>query len=494
MNGEEATLGRRVKNLVAVASIFALSSIILASPAGAETWGSAGDLALARLGHQATLLLDGRVLVTGGNTPVGNGYNTKAAEIYDPSANTWSATGSTTNGRSDHTATRLADGKVLVAGGVNANICANDVTTELYNPVGGTWSFTGSLPLARAGGAATLLADGKVLLSGGGNRCGGVFTAASVYNPATGLWSATGSMNVAREWHNMVRLSDGRVLVAGGDGSNPFPALASAEIYNPATGTWTPTGSMATARCGCGAATRFLTVLADGRVMAAAGYSGTGFGHVPNGPSVEIFDPTTGLWSATGSMSTGRSSGTFSLLNDGTVLTAGGTAGTAAQLSAERWDPTTGTWSGTASLAVARNSHSATVLGNGTVLVAGGYGTSTYLSSAELYVFPPSAPLSLDATPGPLGTLGQIDLSWQPPANDGGAPISGYTLCRGTSSGGPYPACVNLGAGTLSYSDTSGFPLTTYHYVVSATNIAGPGASSIEACAKPSPWLDVLGC
>ena len=200
--------------------------------------------------HTATLLPDGRVLVTGGQSPAsGNGgYDTKLAEIYDPSTNAWSSTGSTTDGRSENVASPLADGRVLVAGGENANICTNDLTTELYDPSPGTWSFTGNLLLARAGATATLLGNGKVLLAGGGNRCGSVFSEAELYDPGTGTWSVTGSMTSGREWQSAVRLADGRVLVAGGEGPFPFPSLASAEIYDPATGTWTATGSMALTR------------------------------------------------------------------------------------------------------------------------------------------------------------------------------------------------------------------------------------------------------
>jgi hypothetical protein len=366
-------------------------------------------MAIPRVEHRTTLLADGRVLATGGQSPAsGNGgYDTHLAELYDPGTNTWSTTGSTASGRVGHTATRLLDGKVLVAGGINGNICTNDVTTELYDPATGAWSPSGNLPFATYGHTATRLTDGRVLLAGGGNRCGGVFAAAVLYNPVTGTWSPTGSMTTGREWHSAVRLSDGRVLVAGGEGPNPFPALSSAEIYDPVTGTWTATGSMTTTRCGCSA--EFLTLLADGRVLAAAGYSGNANNLVPNGPQAEIYDPITGGWTPTGSMSVGRSSGTFHLLNDGTVLAAGGYDGTF-HASAALWDPGTGTWSITASLATARASHVGSVLANGNVLVAGGGNSSgcfPCLSSAELYS-PAAVPATLTLSPptdsNPVGT------------------------------------------------------------------------------------------
>ena len=376
---------RRGRRFLAIATGLSVGAFVLATPAAAATWSSAGNMTLARVGHQATLLPDGRALVTGGQSPAsGNGgYDTKLAEIYDPSTNAWSSTGSTANGRDENVAAPLADGRVLVAGGENANICTNDLTTELYDPSTGTWSFTGNLLLARAGATATLLGNGEVLLTGGGNRCGSVFSEAELYDPGTGTWSVSGSMTSGREWQSAVRLADGRVLVAGGEGPFPFPSLASAEIYDPATGTWTATGSMALTRC-CNT-TSFLTLLADGRVLAAAGASGFANFATANGPAAEIWDPATGVWTPTGSMSVGRQGGTFSRLNDGKVLAAGGYDGTSYQSSAELWDPATGTWSSTASLAAARGGHTGTVLANGKVLAAGGVNSGGYLSSAELY-------------------------------------------------------------------------------------------------------------
>src|SRR5436305_12934248 len=176
-----------------------LATLCLAGTAAAASWSPAGNLTLARIGPQANVLADGRVLVTGGSTNVGNTYDTKLAEIYDPATNSWSTTGSTTNGRTDHTATRLADGRVLVAGGENANICTNDVTTELYDPLSGTWSFTGSANVARTGATATLLTNGKVLLAGGGDRCGTVFSAAELYDPVAGTVTPTGSMTTGTQ-------------------------------------------------------------------------------------------------------------------------------------------------------------------------------------------------------------------------------------------------------------------------------------------------------
>jgi Kelch motif len=139
---------------------------------------------------------------------------------------------------------------------------------------------------------------------------------------------------------------------------------------------------MITARC-CGAR-RWIVLLSDGRVLAAGGDSGFANFTSPNGPSAEVYDPGTGLWTPTGNMSTARSGHSLSLLGNGMVLAAGGYDGANFLASAELWDPATGTWSATASLLAARGGHTATVLNSGKVLVATGYDGS-YLTSAELY-------------------------------------------------------------------------------------------------------------
>lgn len=378
-----ATRTRAARNVGILTALCVLVTMVLAGPAAAQTWSSAGNLALARLSHHATLLSDGRVLVTGGNTAVGNTYDTKSAEVYDPGTNAWSPAGATANGRAGHVASALPDGRVLVAGGVNANVCTSDTTAEIYDPATNTWSFTGSLSTARYFATATLLPDGRVLVAGGGNRCGAVFNSAEIYDPATGTWSPTANMTTPREFHDAVALADGRVMLVGGVGPCcSFPALGSADIYDPATGTWTATGSMAFTRIHPSLAT-----LADGRVMATGGYSGSGFGSVPNGPDVEIWDPASGTWSPTGSLSVPRSGSTLSVLGDGRVLAAGGTDGGAYHASAETWDPASGSWTAASPMTDARASHTATVLNNGAVLVASGYaGEPCCVGSAELYV------------------------------------------------------------------------------------------------------------
>src|SRR5439155_26760647 len=105
---------------------------------------------------------------------------------------------------------------------------------------------TGSLNTARESHTATLLANGKVLVAGGED--GGVsLTSAELYDPASGSWSATGSLNTARHVHTATLLPNGKVLVAGRLVTSNTP-LTNAELYDPASGSWSATGSLNTAR------------------------------------------------------------------------------------------------------------------------------------------------------------------------------------------------------------------------------------------------------
>jgi N-acetylneuraminic acid mutarotase len=370
-------------------------------PAG--HWSSTGTLSEGnRRGHTATLLRDGRVLVAGGSVDdifdASSGNTGLAtAELYAsvPPANTWSPAFSMADARSGrtafmqadgHTATRLSDGRVLLAGGDLAALGR----AELYDPSTGGWSATGSMAEARSGHAATLLADGRVLVTGGANTSICV-ASAEVYDPASGTWSVTGSMATGRYGHTATLLPDGRVLVAGGDPiAGPLSSsdvfLASAEVYDPSTGTWSSTGSMSNARFAHTA-----TLLPDGQVLVSGGAAEHGIGGFGGPRSADLYDPTTGLWSPTAEPRRSRFAHTATLLTDGRVLTVGGTS---ASDSAEIYDPSTRTWSLTGSPHARRWLHSAALLPDGRVLVAGGYvfvpPPSNWISTASAEVFDPS--------------------------------------------------------------------------------------------------------
>ena len=318
------------------------------------------------------------MLVAGGG---GFSVTLATAELYDPGSGSWTDTGSMSGGRILHTATLLPDGKVLVAGGADS-ISETSVnalaTAELYDPATGSWTATGPMIDPRAHHTATLLADGKVLVAGGSGSAAGTdsLATAELYDPATGTWTVTETMIEARTYHTATLLPDGRVLVAGGSGSRG-PQLASAELYDPGTGSWSATGRMVVDRSGHSA-----TLLQDGRVLVLGGSS------APPTPSPSatagLYDPRTGSWTAAESMNGEHIGGTATLLDDGSVLVAGG-GSSGSSGGEELYDPSTGSWIGTATMLVVRSGHMATLLDDGSVLVAGGSSPGGLLATAELY-------------------------------------------------------------------------------------------------------------
>ncbi len=316
-----------------------LASVSLYDPA-TRTFSATASMAAARGLHTATELADGRVLIAGGGPAswVHPGPYLASAELYDPRTGTFSPTGSMTTTREGHTATRLNDGRVLIVGGsdVGEHVVAS---AELYDPNTGTFSPTGSMTTARAFHTATLLSDGRVLIIGGRAgtwTSGPILASAEIYNPKTGIFSATGPMNTERAWHVATVLSDGRVLITGGD--NARGMIASAELYDPTAGTFTRTGPMRDARL-----YQTATLLSDGRVLVAGG--GSDYTNYNFLSSAELYDPTTGTFSLTGSMTEPRTFHTANLLADGRVLVAGGYGDLAPLPSVEIYDPTTGTFS-----------------------------------------------------------------------------------------------------------------------------------------------------
>jgi WD40 repeat protein len=349
-----------------------------------------GSMATARRFHTATLLGNGKVLVTGGEDAGTTAF--ASAELYDPSTGMFTpTTGSMTAARVGHTATLLGNGKVLITGGATDASENALASAELYDPTTNMFTATGSMTSARVSHSATLLNNGKVLVAGGdvifyngvANTNIKSLASAEIFDPATGTFTATGSLSVARESHTATLLNDGRVLVAGGsDGTlgNPTPAAtvyATAELFDPTKGTFTAAGMMTSGR-------DFFTasLLGSGKVLAAGGANVAGFL-----ATADLFDPTSTSFAATGNMTATRFYHDASLLNGGTVLLTGGSdANNRALDSAEVYDPTAGTFAITGSMLSVRVWHTSTLLPNGKVLVTGGANnSSTPLATAELY-------------------------------------------------------------------------------------------------------------
>ena len=315
-------------------------------------WSFTGDVNVARLNHAATLLPDGRVLMIGG---FGSG-RANSAEIYDPATGTWTNTGDSNIAHYFPTATLLPNGKVLV---VSDSTVGSPPAggAELFEPSTGTWSITGrpNNTEFRSFHTATLLPNGKVLVAGGANGDWFFYAtnSAELYDPETGKWTLTGGLNSPRALHTATLLANGKVLVVGGiQVDEGGPIINSAEVYDPATGFWTATGSLITARCDHSA-----TLLPNGKVLVAGGLLLNRNAYRTTN-TAELYEPDTGTWSSTGSLSTPRHShlGTMSaiLLPAGKVLLAGGASRSNVSITslntAELYDLATGTWRITSSL------------------------------------------------------------------------------------------------------------------------------------------------
>ena len=236
------------------------------------TWVSVGSMGAPRTQAKATLLLDGRVLVTGGGTDGSPTFHsTNAAEIFDPATGVWTPTAPMSAARAFHTATLLADGKVLVSGGASIYHGSKGVvaaTAEIYDPKSATWHAAARMSVARYHHTAALLADGRVLVAGGWaltTNSDKSLAAAEIYDPTTNTWAATGSMATGRARGSMTALPDGRVLVAGGV-DPAYHVMATAEIWNPAGGKWALIGRLGTA-----VMWPSMALLRDGRVLVAGG-------------------------------------------------------------------------------------------------------------------------------------------------------------------------------------------------------------------------------
>jgi N-acetylneuraminic acid mutarotase len=285
-----------------------------------NSWSSTSNMSEPRDDHTATPLPNGKVLAAGGQETCNAciAPPTAGTDLYDPVANTWVAGATMATARESHSATLLANGKVLVVGGLIDKNCDCDTSSaELYDPVSNTWSSAGAMSVPRVGHTATLLANGKVLVAGGGNSGDGQGLAtAELYDPIANAWVTAGSMATARRSHTATLLRNGKVLVAGG-GIASGVITAAAELYDPAADTWVAAGGLATAR-----ESHSATLLANGKVLVAGGSIAGGVT-----ASAELYDAATNMWSSAGNMLHPHANPTATLLPNGQVLVAGeGTA------------------------------------------------------------------------------------------------------------------------------------------------------------------------
>jgi len=355
------------QKLLALWLVGCLVAVLTLSSAFAATYTNPST---PRIGYTSILLQTGKVLVVGGSSIVESSYLTPVAtaELFDPATNTWSATGGLSTAREAGTFTLLPNGKVLASGGVNSEGYAIS-SAELYNPVTGTWITTGNLPTVRSDHTATLLLDGRVLLIGGEDDSGDPITSGQVYNPTTELWITTGSFHSIAYAPKPTLLSSGQVLVIGATESD----TSVSELYDPANHSWSATGNLPIFAYGYST-----TLLANGKVLLVGGgndgtdsYTIRYRGDYIAYREAYLYDPTLGIWTATGSLSLARQGVSATVLPNDKVLVSGGYGVGDNYVfpftSAEIYDPITGIWSNAP--VTARRGTFTTFLTDGKVLI-----------------------------------------------------------------------------------------------------------------------------
>ena len=399
-----------MKTGLIVALFTCFGCVVFPEQVGASAWTTNSPMLVPRCDHTATRLLNGTVLVCGGETNWTGPITapTASAELYIPSSNKWVLTGTMDRARSKHTTTLLPDGRVLVCGG--AGDVANPTTllsnAEIYLPEqngqGGFWTSVGSMSEARRDHSATLLLNGKVLVVGGqgSGPYPGILASAELFDPAKGAWTITGSMNQARSGHTATLLPNGQVLVTGGFIGNNI-TVSSAEMFDPESGTWSPVASMNTDR-----ATHWATMLLDGRALIVGGwqYSPIGGNYLR---STEIYDPASGNWQTNG-IRTGNALGSgLCLMPTGDVLAAAGygTFGVNYPTNSEVYLAGTDIWTNTSACLSPRQDGTMTMLADGRILFTGGRWGLDVHESSELFtssaaVTPPTLAIAALPTSG----------------------------------------------------------------------------------------------
>src|SRR5881628_3326887 len=379
----------------------------IASPASAQapgTWAPMADLNQPRAEHTATLLANGTVLVAGGRDAAGQPL--ASAEIYDPATGAYTLLASPLPAPVwGHTATRLDDGTVLIAGGQRGARYRR--AAQLFDPASDTFAALTPMSTPRGRHTATLLRDGRVVVIGGTDGVGPL-ASLEIYDPTTRTFSlAPSALEGARQDHTATLLPDGRVLVAGG--SNASGALESAELYDPTAGTVSPAGPLNVPRTLASAA-----LLLDGTVLVAGGQTTTS----EDLDSAEVYDAATNAFAwLSAAMGTARSGHLgVQLLHNGKVLISGGTSGGQLVPSAEVYDPVTGAFQPVDSPGTARRLFGANFFElpyTGILLATGGLDSAeTPLASSEAFYYPTLRSDKPDYSPGETVTL--MGERWRP--------------------------------------------------------------------------------
>ena len=468
-----AASGRKVEARLSVhgaqieLSVDARGEAVLVDP----LWTSVSSLTERRLNHTMTLLADGKVLIAGGNhfNSVGALDLTIATtELRDPTTGTWTPGPAMNVARIGHTATRLGDGRVLVVGGFgNDSEATGSATAELYDPVANTWAPAPPIAVARNGHGAVAVGpgDGKVLIFGGVDAIdasANVLASAQLYDAATNSWSPVPPMATPRIIPSVTRLQDGRILVTGGK-PTLSNSTAAAEIYDPATNSWSTTAPMHFSRYWHSS-----ILLGNGKVLVSSGST-------QNDPVLgsfvrisELYDPQSGTWTDKASMSDDRSRPSSALLENGGVLVASGDSSFGN--TAELYDPGVDAWVPAGKLIIKDRSFETMLrLDDGSVLLAGGASSTQDDKICELY------------TSGATAATCSVDVECQSGSCIAGncAAIPGSTTSSSSSSGSSGSGSSGSGGAGGGGASSSGGAGGSGGADVTTSGGAGGGASAL---------------
>ncbi|MEK7214320.1 MAG: kelch repeat-containing protein, partial [Chloroflexota bacterium] len=348
-----------------------------------EKWKSPDPLSGKRSNHTATLLPSGKVLVAGGVNASGV---LGSSELFDPVTKKWAKSGTMNLPRNLHSATLLLDGTVLVAGGFRIGTSTGaTASAEIYYPDPGAWVPTASMNDGRSYHTTALLPDGNVLAAGGYDAGGNYLNTSEVYISTGRVWRRVGNLNNARAQHTLTLLRSGEVLAAGG--LNPT-ILRQTESYSPRTGNWTPRADLNTERH-----SHTAVLLKDGRAMVAGGDDG--FGEIV---PAEVYHPESNRWIYTVELPLSIPSGhevvfprvkhTMALLPNGKVMLVGGIQALGVPVPVnDGYYVEYSSWGVQGSLSTGRVHHTTTLLKDGNLLTVGGFDGLDYLESVESQYF-----------------------------------------------------------------------------------------------------------
>jgi N-acetylneuraminic acid mutarotase len=311
-------------------------SVEISDPVSKD-WVKSASLPTPREAPAVVGLRDGRALVIGGERGENEGnVSYSSSYVFDRSQVAWTKSGLMNSARSSLASALLADGRVLVAGGRYIDLAHNVRfldTAEVWDPATGKWSRTGRLHAPRVGASAVTLADGRVLIVGGiaSPESAPIEQASTeVYDPDRGTWNAAGSLKRARSGFTLVALADGGAIVAGGFSMSAHTRLSSVERYDPASNRWSSAAALPNQLAGAAG-----ILLADGRVLLAGGSEvdpeiiDADAGTYVSGLTADavLFDAKSDEWIATAPMPNRRAGASAVLLQDGSVILAGGSSG-----------------------------------------------------------------------------------------------------------------------------------------------------------------------